>query len=95
MNIKLLYDKVLVEPIEEKNDSDILIPFSIKEKQVTKGKVIKLGKGIFDPVTKTWQKFEFKVGDIVYFKNSAIDYIIFKKKKYILLSASEILGYEI
>lgn len=92
VKIKPLGDRVLVEPVEEKETSKggIIIPDSAKEKP-QEAKVIALGTGKRDDDGKIIP-FEVKVGDIVLTSKYGGTDVKLDDKTYKILSTSDILG---
>ena len=90
--IKPLGDRVLVEPVQEKEQvkGGIVIPDSAKEKP-QEAKVIALGTGKLDDNGKKIP-FDVKVGDIVLTSKYGGTEVKFHDKEYKILSASDILG---
>ena len=74
MNIKPLFDRVVVKPIKEKNEKigNIILPESSKQPEISE--VIALGTGKID---NKEVEFEVKIGDRVIFnKYSGCEFII-------------------
>ncbi len=92
LNIKPLGDRVLVEPVEEKEvkKGGIIIPDSAKEKP-TEGVVRALGTGKTDEAGKKIA-FEVKVGDRVLISKYGGTEIKLDDKEYKLLNADDILA---
>ena len=92
LNIKPLGDRVLVEPVEEKEvkKGGIIIPDSAKEKP-TEGVVRALGTGKTDDDGKKIA-FEVKVGDRVLISKYGGTEIKLDNKEYKLLNADDILA---
>jgi chaperonin GroES len=92
VKIKPLGDRVLVEPVEDKETSKggIIIPDSAKEKP-QEAKVIALGTGKRDDDGKIIP-FEVKVGDIVLTSKYGGTEVKLDDKTYKILSVSDILG---
>ncbi len=92
MNVKPLGDRVLVEPVEEKEvkKGGIIIPDSAKEKP-TEGVVRALGTGKTDDNGKK-VPFEVKVGDRVLISKYGGTEIKLDGKDYKLLNADDILA---
>jgi chaperonin GroES len=92
LNVKPLGDRVLVEPVEEKEvkKGGIIIPDSAKEKP-TEGVVRALGTGKKDEDGKV-QAFEVKVGDHVLISKYGGTEIKVDGKEYKLLNADDILA---
>jgi chaperonin GroES len=91
-NIKPLGDRVLVEPVEEKETKKggIIIPDSAKEKP-TEGIVRALGTGKTDDEGKK-VPFEVKVGDRVLISKYGGTEIKLDDKDYKLLNSDDILA---
>jgi chaperonin GroES len=92
LNIKPLGDRVLVEPIEEKEvkKGGIIIPDSAKEKP-QEGKVVALGTGKTDDNGKKIP-FEVKVGDRVLVSKYGGSEVKLNDKEYKLQSSDDILA---
>lgn len=88
MNLKPLYDRVIVKPIEAEETSigGIIIPDAAKEKP-TKGEVIAIGEGKFIDATGGLRAPKVKVGDkVIYgqysgsaYKADGVEYKIIKE----------------
>jgi chaperonin GroES len=87
-----LGDRVLVEPIEEAEQSrgGIIIPDTAKEKP-QQAKVVAIGTGRRDENGKT-QPFEVKVGDTVMISKYGGTEVKMNDKKYSLLREEDILA---
>ena len=92
INLKPLGDRVLVEPVEEKETKKggIIIPDTAKEKP-TEGVVRALGTGKVDDNGKKIP-FEVKVGDRVLVSKYGGSEIKLDGKEYKILSSDDILG---
>ena len=92
LNVKPLGDRVLVEPVEEKEvkKGGIIIPDSAKEKP-TEGLVRALGTGKTDDNGKKLP-FEVKVGDRVLVSKYGGTEIKLDGKEYKLLNSDDILA---
>ena len=92
MNLKPLGDRVLVEPVEEKEvkKGGIIIPDSAKEKP-TEGVVRALGTGKTDDSGKR-VPFEVKVGDRVLVSKYGGTEVKLNGKEYKLLNTDDILA---
>ena len=92
LNVKPLGDRVLVEPVEEKEvkKGGIIIPDSAKEKP-TEGVIRALGTGKKDEDGKV-QPFEVKIGDRVLISKYGGTPIKVDGKEYKLLNADDILA---
>ena len=91
MNIRPLGDRVLVEPIEEKEQTvgGIIIPDSAKEKPM-QGKVIAVGKKLDKDGKEI--AFDVKKGDTVLLPKYGGTEIKIDDKTYKILSSSDILA---
>ncbi len=92
LNLKPLGDRVLVEPVEEKEvkKGGIIIPDSAKEKP-TEAVVRALGTGKTDDDGKKIP-FEVKVGDRVLISKYGGSEVKLEGKEYKLLNSDDILG---
>ena len=92
INLKPLGDRVLVEPVEEKETKKggIIIPDTAKEKP-TEGVVRALGSGKLDDNGKKIP-FEVKVGDRVLVSKYGGTEIKLDGKEYKILNSDDILG---
>lgn len=93
MNIKPLFDNLLVEPekeSQEKTASGIFIPDSAKEKP-QRGRVLAIGGGKKDEEGKLIP-MEVKVGNVVIFKKWGGDEIKVDGKELKLVSESDVLA---
>ena len=92
LNVRPLGDRVLVEPVEEKEvkKGGIIIPDSAKEKP-TEGVVRALGTGKTDDNGKKIP-FEVKVGDRVLVSKYGGTEIKLDDKDYKILNSDDILG---
>jgi chaperonin GroES len=92
INVKPLGDRVLVEPVEEKEvkKGGIIIPDTAKEKP-TEGIVVALGTGKTDDSGKK-VPFEVKKGDRVLVSKYGGTEVKLEGKEYKLLNADDILG---
>ena len=91
MNIRPLGDRVLVEPIEEKEQTvgGIIIPDSAKEKPM-QGKVIAVGKKLDKDGKEI--AFDVKKGDTVLLPKYGGTEIKLDEKEYSIVRQSEILA---
>ena len=92
MNLKPLGDRVLVEPVEEKevNKGGIIIPDSAKEKP-TEGLIVALGTGKTDEDGKKIA-FEVKKGDRVLVSKYGGTEVKLNGKEYKILNSDDILA---
>jgi len=92
MNLKPLGDRVLVEPVEEKEvkKGGIIIPDSAKEKP-TEAVIVALGTGKTDDAGKK-VAFEVKKGDRVLISKYGGTEIKLEGKEYKLLNSDDILA---
>ena len=92
VNLKPLGDRVLVEPVEEKEDKKggIIIPDTAKEKP-TEGLIIALGTGKTDDNGKK-VPFEVKKGDRVLISKYGGTEVKLNGKEYKILNSDDILA---
>ncbi len=92
MKVKPLGDRVLVEPLEEKEQKKggIIIPDSAKEKP-QKGKVVALGTGKVDEDGKT-VPFHVKKGDQVLISKYGGTEVKIDDKDYLIMREDDILA---
>ena len=92
LNVKPLGDRVLVEPVEEKEvkKGGIIIPDTAKEKP-QEGKVVALGTGKTDDEGKKLP-FEVKIGDRVLCSKYGGTEIKIEGKEYKLLGTDDLLA---
>src|SRR5512138_206956 len=92
INIRPLGDRILVEPVEEKEvkKGGIIIPDTAKEKP-QEGKVVALGTGKTDDNGKK-VPFEVKVGDRVLVSKYGGTEVKLNDKEYKLLSSDDLLA---
>ena len=91
MNIRPLGDRVLIEPIEEKEQTvgGIIIPDSAKEKPM-QGKVIAVGKKLDKDGKEV--KFDVKAGDTVLLPKYGGTEVKIDDKKFQLVREEDLLG---
>lgn len=91
-NIKPIGDRVLVQPVEEKETKKggIIIPDSAKEKP-TEGKIVALGTGKLDDSGKK-VPFEVKVGDTVLISKYGGTEVKYDDVSYLIMREDDILG---
>ena len=92
VSVKPIGDRVLVQPLEEKEvtKNGIIIPDNAKEKP-TEGKVIALGTGKTDDEGKKIP-FEVKVGDHVLISKYGGTEVTIEDEKYLIMREDDILG---
>jgi len=92
VQVQPLGDRVLVEPVQEKEQvkGGIVIPDSAKEKP-QEAKVIALGTGKLDDKGKKIA-FDVKVGDVVLTSKYGGTEVKYNDKEYKILSSSDILA---
>ena len=92
MNIRPLYDRLVVEPIEEGETtrSGLIIPDSAKEKP-QEGKVIAVGKGKMLEDGKL-SELIVKAGDRILFGKYTGNEITLDGSKYIIMHEDDVLG---
>lgn len=89
MKIKPLFDRLVLKPFIEKNNSNIILPDSAEQKPIM-AEVIELGTG----GTYKDEKFEFKVkvGDKVLYNKYAGNEFNFNGENFILIKQIDILA---
>ena len=92
MKVKPLYDRILVQRVEEKEQKrgSIIIPDTAKEKPM-EGKVIAVGAGRLEKDGKR-TPLEVKVGDRVLFGKYAGTEIKIDDEEHVILREDEVLG---
>src|SRR5208282_3822990 len=92
INVKPLGDRVLVQPLEEKEvkKGGIIIPDTAKEKP-QEGTVVAIGTGKLDDNGKKID-FNVKVGDNVFITNSGATEIKIDGENYLIMREDDILG---
>lgn len=92
VNIKPLGDRVLVQPIEEKEvkKGGIIIPDTAKEKP-QEGKIVAAGPGRLDEHGKR-VPLEVKKGDVVLYSKYGGTEITINDEKYLIMREDDILG---
>ncbi len=91
MRIKPLSDHILLEIVEEKTDSGIILPESIEKEKPEQGRVVAVGPGKLDEKGKRIP-LEIKKGDLVLFKKYGPDEIKIKDKEYLIAKEEDILA---
>jgi len=89
MNLKPLYDRVIVKPEEEeaKTKGGIFIPDTVKKEKSQRGEIVAVGCGI-DKDTP----LKVKVGDKVLFSKYAGNDITIEDVDYIIMKENDILA---
>jgi chaperonin GroES len=92
MNLRPLNDRIVVEPLEqeEQTSSGIFLPETAKEKP-QQGKVIAAGPGARDEDGKR-MALDVNVGDTVLFAKYAGTEIKMDGKKFLIMKESDVLG---
>jgi len=92
MNVRPLHDRIIVERIEEEEQSSggIIIPDTAKEKP-QQGKVIAVGKGRIEKDGKV-TPLDVKAGDTVLFGKYAGQEIKIDGNEYLIVREEEVLG---
>ena len=92
MNVRPLHDRIIVERIEEEEQSSggIIIPDTAKEKP-QQGKVIAVGKGRIEKDGKV-TPLDVKAGDTVLFGKYAGQEIKVEGGEYLIIREEEVLG---
>ena len=91
MNIKPLFDKIIVKEIKEKESKTkggIILPNSVKE-QPTKAKVVSVGIG--GKLDGNEIEMQVKVGDIVLFHKYSASEFFFENEDYLVLRQVDVL----
>ncbi|MCP3679988.1 MAG: co-chaperone GroES [Gammaproteobacteria bacterium] len=92
MSFKPLYDRVLIERIEEEiTQSGLVIPDSAKEKQ-SRGKIMAIGSG--KVVDGQVMPLHVKIGDTVVFSQYGGNDIKIDGTEFVVLREEDILGIE-
>jgi chaperonin GroES len=93
MNLKPLYDRVVVKPIEaeETTVGGIIIPDAAKEKP-TKGEVVAVGEGKFVDATGTVRAPRVKAGDKVIYGQYSGSAYKYEGTEYKIIKEDEILA---
>lgn len=91
MNIKPLYDRVLIEPIqEEKTQGGIIIPDTAKDKP-SKGKVVAVGAG-YRSDDGAIKPLTVKIGDVVVYSKWGGSEVKVHDKDLTIMKESDILA---
>ena len=92
MNVRPLHDRIIVERIEEEEQSagGIIIPDTAKEKP-QQGKVIAVGKGRIEKDGKI-TPLDVKAGDTILFGKYAGQEIKLDGHEYLIIREEEVLG---
>ncbi|WP_168463974.1 co-chaperone GroES [Wolbachia endosymbiont of Ctenocephalides felis wCfeT] len=90
VNLKVLHDSVLIEPISEENKGGIMLPSSAEAKPV-KGKIIATGEGSRNSSGER-VSLTVKAGDKVFYRTYAGTEIKHDDQKFIVMKESDILA---
>jgi chaperonin GroES len=91
MNIKPLYDRIAVEPIqEEKTQGGIIIPDTAKDKP-SKGKVVAVGAG-YRSDDGSMHPLTVKIGDVVMYAKWGGSEVKVNDKDLMIMKESDILA---
>ena len=92
VNVKPLGDRVLIQPLDEKEGKKgaIIIPDTAKEKPV-EGEVLAVGAGARDETGKV-QPLDVKVGDRILFGKWAGTEVLIEGEDRLIMKESDILG---
>lgn len=91
MNIKPLYDRIAVEPIqEEKTQGGIIIPDTAKDKP-SKGKVVAVGEG-YRSDDGSIHPLTVKIGDVVMYAKWGGSEVKVNDKDLMIMKESDILA---
>ena len=93
MNLKPLFDNIIVKRIEEeeKTKSGIVLPDTIDKEKPQKGEVIAIGEG---KITDSGNKIDMqvKVGDKVLFRKYSPDEIEIDGKEYLVMTQNDVIA---
>jgi len=91
MKIKPLADHVLLEVVETKTTSGLIIPEGTEKEKPEQGRVIAVGSGKLDDSGKR-TPLEVKKGDLVLFKKYGPDEVKVGNKEYLIAKEEDILA---
>jgi len=91
MKIRPLSDHILLEIVEEKTDSGIIIPESAEKEKPEQGRVVAIGPGKLDEHGKRIPP-EVKKDDLVLFKKYGPDEVKIGDKEYLIAREEDILA---
>jgi len=93
MNIKPLFDNILIKAIEEEEitKSGILLPGSVQKEKPEQGTVIAVGSGLITKEGKT-VPMKIKVGDKILFTKYGVTEIRVENVDYLMARQPEILA---
>ena len=96
ISVKPLGDRVLIEPIEDKesekkSDAGIIIPKSSEEENVKRGQVVEVGEGNRDD-SGEMIPLQVSEGDKVLFKEFAGDKVNINDKEYYIVNETGLLA---
>jgi co-chaperonin GroES (HSP10) len=81
MNIEILFDRVLIEPItEEKSEKGILLPPTVRDNFLAKGRVVAVKKSE-----------ELSVGDVVFYIETGAVPFKFEDKEYQIVNLGQVM----
>lgn len=86
-----LYEHVLIEPVELKKTSSLIIPDTVKG-HPTHGNVVAVGPGYRDPEIAGISPLTVKLGDLVTFRKGDGLELPLGGKNYIIMKETQILG---
>ena len=93
MNLKPLFDNIIVKRIEEeeKTKSGIVLPDTIDKEKPQKGEVIAIGEG---KITDSGNKIDMqvKVGDKILFRKYSPDEIEIDGKEYLVMTQNDVIA---
>ena len=92
MKFRPLYDRILVERVdeEEKTKTGIIIPDAAREKQ-QRGKIVAVGKGRVNEKGEVL-KLDVKVGDLILFEKYGGEEIKIDGKEYVIMKEEGVSG---
>ncbi len=91
MKIRPLADHILIETVEAKTASGLIIPESAEKEKPEQGRVVAVGSGKLDDQGKRIP-LEVKKGDIVLFKKYGPDEVKVDDKEYLIAKEEDILA---
>ena len=93
MNLKPLFDNVVIEHVEQddKTTGGVFLPDTAKEKP-QEGEVISVGPGRFDDAGAKRVPMDVKVGDVVLYSKYGGTEVKYSGEEYLVLSARDVLA---
>jgi chaperonin GroES len=91
MNLKPLFDRVVVQGIQDKTPSGIVIPDTVDKDKPKKGQIMAVGNGKMSDSGKRIP-LTVKVGDKVVFKEYSPEEVKVEGKEYLIIKEEDILA---